>query len=160
MRLASDVEPRRLDQDPSMAARPRRILVGYDGSEAAQHALDVASDLMSYGSTIAVLGTADGHGDAADLLEQARGRLLRRQVSALYLEAVGDPVEHVLAAVDQLGADLVVIGREGAVDEELVRRLPCSVLVVVEQRFVTARSGPARVRNGRARRGWRGRAFA
>ena len=38
-----------------MAPRPRRIMVGYDGSDAATRALDVAADLVGYGSTLEVV---------------------------------------------------------------------------------------------------------
>ena len=50
--------------DPSgMAARPRRIMVGYDGSEAATRALDVAADLVGYGSTLAVVTVRTSESD-------------------------------------------------------------------------------------------------
>jgi len=40
---------------PCMAAQPRRIVVGFDGSDAAWRALDVAAGLTGYGSTLAVV---------------------------------------------------------------------------------------------------------
>jgi len=38
-----------------MAGQPRQILVRFDGSEASQRALDVAADLVGYGSSLAVV---------------------------------------------------------------------------------------------------------
>ena len=43
-----------------MAARARKIMVGYDGSDASTRALDVAADLVGYGSTLAVVTVQNG----------------------------------------------------------------------------------------------------
>lgn len=55
-------------------------------------------------------------------------------------EAVGDPAEVVVAVARELGAQLVIIGRQGSdfvartllgsVAERVVQRAPCDVLVV------------------------------
>lgn len=115
-----------------MRDRPRKILVGYDGSEAAQRALDAAAGLAGYGSTLAVVSVA-ANGGGAGRIGGARERLLRRHVTARYLEPVGDPAEMLVETARALEADLVVVGRRrnlGSVSAEVVRNAPCDVLVV------------------------------
>ena len=121
-----------------MAAQPRRIVVGFDGSEAATRALDAAADLAGYGSTLAVVAvrTRDGDRGAA---EQAREQLLQRHVQARFHEPAGEPAEQLVEKAQELGADLLVVGRRsrnplrtllGSVSSKVVRRAPCDVLVV------------------------------
>jgi nucleotide-binding universal stress UspA family protein len=121
-----------------MSARPRKIVVGFDGSEASRQALDTAADLTGYGSTLAVVSvrTAEVRESAAP---EARTRLHERHVEAHYLEPVGDPSERLVEAAEQLGADLLVVGRRsrtparsflGSVSSRVVRHAPCDVLVV------------------------------
>ena len=121
-----------------MAARPRRIVVGYDGSDASRRALDAAADLVGYGSTLSVVTVSDdevGSWATGD----ARARLLRRQVEAHYHEATGAAAEQLVEKATELGADLVVVGRRsrrplrallGSVSSRVVRRAHCDVLVV------------------------------
>jgi nucleotide-binding universal stress UspA family protein len=123
-----------------MSVRPRRILVGYDGSKAAERVLDAAAGLMAYGSTMAVLSVEDGKGGGSRALGPARERLVAKQVTALYLESAGDPADELAAAADRLVADLVVVGRRpqgalrrlvlGSVSERVLGLVPCDVLVV------------------------------
>jgi nucleotide-binding universal stress UspA family protein len=122
-----------------MSARPRRILVGYDGSDGAQRALVAAASLVGYGSTLAVASvtSTEAH-DANVTLSEAREELLHRQLRATYLPLTGDPVEMLLDAAREVDADLLVVGarpRNGSpvpdsVSDEMVRRAPCDVLVV------------------------------
>jgi nucleotide-binding universal stress UspA family protein len=125
----------------SMAARPNKVLVGYDGTEVSRRALDAAASLLGYGSTLAVASvTPKGSHTANVLLSEARERLLRRQLHATYLPLLGDPAEQLLDAAQEVGADLVVIGTRshngtprpalGSVSDDIVRRAPCDVLVV------------------------------
>ncbi|HET9287923.1 MAG TPA: universal stress protein [Gaiella sp.] len=123
-----------------MAAQARRIVVGYDDSESAQRALDRAADLAGYGSTLTVVSVAPaGEGYAAGPLERARERLLRRHVSATYLQPVGEPADELVGAAQKLDADLVVVGRRsrslrrlvlGSVSAGVARQAPCDVLIV------------------------------
>jgi nucleotide-binding universal stress UspA family protein len=124
-----------------MAAQTRRILVGYDDSDAARRALDRAADLAGYGSTLTVVSVSrNGGGVAREALESAREHLLRRHVSATYLQPAGDPAETIVGEAENLGADLVVVGRRGggslrrlvlgSVSNAVVRGAPCDVLVV------------------------------
>ncbi len=120
-----------------MAARPRRILVGFDGSETSQRALDAAADLVGYGSSLAVLHVRRAGSPAGTTVGRARERLVERQIPARYLEACGHPATEIVAAAQAVGADLVVVGRRsallrvlGSVSAAVVRRAPCDVLVV------------------------------
>jgi len=124
-----------------MAAQARRILVGFDGSEAARRALDIAAHLTGYGSNLAVVSVArDGESGTDGLLTQAHERLLGQQVTATYLQRVGEPADELVEAARELGADLVIVGRCGArarrqsvpgsVSAKVVRGAPCDVLVV------------------------------
>ena len=123
-----------------MSAQPRKIVVGVDDSEPSQRALERAADLTGYGSTLTVVSVArDGDRYAAGPLEKARERLLRRHVSATYLQPVGDPAAELVDAARELEADLVVLGRRsrslrrlvlGSVSDAVLQHAPCDVLVV------------------------------
>jgi nucleotide-binding universal stress UspA family protein len=122
-----------------MAVRPRKIVVGYDGSEAGRRALEVAADLAGYGSTLSVV-TVRTRDLGPSIAQDARERLLRRHVEARYLEPTGEPAETLVETARQLDADLVVVGRRdhnalqrlmlGSVSAKVVRRASCDVLVV------------------------------
>jgi nucleotide-binding universal stress UspA family protein len=123
-----------------MAARSKRVLVFYDGTDVARRALDTATSLMGYGSILTVANVAPEGSDAAnDLLCEARERLLERQLTATYLPLQGDAVEELVGAARDIRADLVVVGGHndnaqipaiGSVSADVVRRAPCDVLVV------------------------------
>ncbi len=119
-----------------MAARPRRIIVGYDGSDAATRALAAAADLVGYGSTLAVVTVHAGEIDRSTTAG-AREQLLQRNVEARYHDTYGEPAEQLVEKVHELEANLLVIGRQsgnpgshGSVSSNLVRHAPCDVLVV------------------------------
>jgi nucleotide-binding universal stress UspA family protein len=110
-------------------------MVGYDGSAASARALDVAADLVGYGSTLAVVTVGAGDADhslAADAREQLQGRL----VQAGYHETTGEPATELVQKAHELDADLLVIGRGngrpalGSVSSKVVSRADCDVLVV------------------------------
>jgi nucleotide-binding universal stress UspA family protein len=119
-----------------MAARPRQILVGFDGSESSRRALDAAADLVGYGSSLAVVFVR--HEDSPSTpIELAREQLLQRQLTARYLEPSGQPGREIVDAAQAIGADLIVVGRRnvlkrvlGSVSGSVVRRAHCDVLVV------------------------------
>ncbi len=125
----------------AMAAQPRRVLVGYDGSSSAQRALEAAAAFVGYGSTLAVVGVgARIEDDAEAALEDARGRLRGRQLPVTYVSRRGDAADELVDAARTLGASLLVVGARtengrqrpglGAVSADVVRRAPCDVLVV------------------------------
>jgi nucleotide-binding universal stress UspA family protein len=123
-----------------MAARTRRIVVGYDGSDAAGRALDAAAGLAGYGSTLSVVAVSRRGDGEGRVLDGARERLLNRHVSAGYLAPVGDPAEQLIESARRLEADLLVVGRRdqsavkrlvlGSVSSKVVTGAPCDVLVV------------------------------
>ena len=116
---------------PGMAAQPRRIVLGYDASPAGRRALDVAADLTGYGSTLTVVTVSTENERDDTALAEARDRLLRQQVLARYVRAVGDPANELVAAARELEADLVIVGRRnGGFDATVVRQAGCDVLVV------------------------------
>lgn len=108
----------------------RRILLGYDGSEAAKHACNVALDLaQKYGAELYVLSVARTPDIGDDVETEAvlensrrfhRGLLgdLASVIAAKGIEAhldvaVGHPAEQILYHADQNAADLIVIGHRG-----------------------------------------------
>jgi nucleotide-binding universal stress UspA family protein len=113
------------------------ILVGYDDSEAAGRALERAATLAkALGSQLVVtsvaaisettggrsLGTdpVDPASEHLADLASARNRLEQLGVAASYVEAVGHEGDALIAAAEDRGADLIVIG---AAHESLVGRL-------------------------------------
>lgn len=123
-----------------MAAQPRNILVGFDGSEAATRALDAAVRLTGYGSTLTVVNVAQEGERPGPALHDAREWVRRRQLSATYVQRVGDAAAELLEAASELDTELVVVGRraeherdgaaQGSVSAAVVRRARCDVLVV------------------------------
>jgi nucleotide-binding universal stress UspA family protein len=124
-----------------VAAQPKRIIVGFDGSEGAQRALHAAAQLVGYGSTLTVVSvSSDGESTAHDALADARERLLDQLVTAKYVHRVGEAADELVAVARELEADLVVVGRRGgeashqpapgSVSETVVRDASCDVLVV------------------------------
>jgi nucleotide-binding universal stress UspA family protein len=76
---------------------------------------------------------------SAAALDHAREHLLRRHVTATYLQPVGEPAAELVGTARELEADLVVVGRRshslrrlvlGSVSADVVRSAPCDVLVV------------------------------
>lgn len=120
-----------------MAAQPRKILVGYDGTDSSVRALDRAIQLTGYGSTLTVVNvTNDGERPGA-VLDDARQRVRSRLLTASYLQRVGEAAEQLLEAANDIGAELVVVGRRAAnapepatVSAAVVRQSPCDVLIV------------------------------
>ena len=118
-----------------MAARARTIIVGYDGSDASSRALDVAADLVGYGSTLAVVTVQNGRSPRS-VAGAAREQLQGRLVQAGYHEATGEPATQLVEKAHELEADLIVIGRGdgwpllGAVSSNVLARAGCDVLVV------------------------------
>ena len=113
-------------------------MVGYDGSEASSRALAAAADLVGYGSTLAVVTVHQGEIDRSAVTD-ARDRLQERHVEALYHELRGVPADQLVEKAQELGADLIVVGRRsrnplrtllGSVSAKVVRRAQCDVLVV------------------------------
>jgi nucleotide-binding universal stress UspA family protein len=126
-----------------MAAQPKRIVVGFDGSEGACRALDSAAQHMGYGSTMTVVSVVQATASAPaqrDPLDAARDLLLAQLITARYERRFGDPADEIVGVATEVGADVVIVGRRGpgesngsapgSVSAEVVRRAHCDVLVV------------------------------
>ena len=114
----------------------KRIVVGYDGTEPAQRALERAADLaQAFGSKLIVTSVspvliapgAMGAIDPADPpeehegeLAQARAFLDQRGLQAEYQPALGEPAETILEVAERDNADLIVVGTR---ELNLVQRL-------------------------------------
>ena len=129
-----------------------RILVGFDGSDAARRALVHAADLVGRGGSLDVINVIGSQpvsarvGSLVDgerhrqqkVLHEAQALLGEREVRMTPLKAIGDPTSEIRAAAEKSGAAVIVVGRgsgvrrliDGSVSARLVRRAPCDVLVV------------------------------
>jgi len=129
-----------------------RLLVAYDGSRAAQRALEHAAGLAGRGATVAVVNVipaqslssrletvSDAQRDhQRQLLRQASMLLAARKIEIKTVAAVGDPTTEIRTAAEKDGADIVVVGRgtmrhrliHGSVSTRLARRAPCDVLII------------------------------
>ena len=138
-----------------MSATPRqarRVVVAYDGSDAARHALARAADLVGHGGTVSVVNViyvqsvgsrletvSDQQRATQDgLLREARQLLRRQDVEAELVRAAGQRATEILAAASSLDADVLVIGGHDrwmphilsrSLTGTLVRKASCDVLV-------------------------------
>ena len=135
-----------------------KIVVGYDDTEPSKRALERAADFAEkFGSELIVTSVAPvmvpsgTHGaggvDPTDTptqhqaeLEHAQSYLTGRNISAVLQPAIGDPADSIVAAAEQAGADLIVVGtREPnflerllgtSVSQAVSRHAHCDVLIV------------------------------
>ena len=131
-----------------------RIVVGYDGSDAARRPLSRVRHLAARQLEVLVLAVEPevrSAGLGSELTDQAfaTGRLLEEARVLLGVEegvvietqaAVGDPAAVLIDAARESGADLVIVGRRGgdfvartllgSVSQRVVQSAPCDVLVV------------------------------
>ncbi len=135
----------------------KKIVLGYDDSEASQRALERAAQLVkAFDSELVVtsvapimtgIGRSAGPTDPTDPparhaeeLAQARAYLEAQGVSAEYQSAVGNPADTIAQLAQERGADLIVVGtREPnvlqrllgqSVSEAVSHKAHCDVLVV------------------------------
>jgi nucleotide-binding universal stress UspA family protein len=132
-----------------------RVLFAYDGSAFAKRALGygkrLGAELEAVVITVSpVLIEAPRTEQSTDpqrdpesgrkLVEEAH-RLLREDgVEARTVSATGNPAAEIIAAAEEEGADLIVLGQrgrsaisrfiDGSVTDRVVRHAPCDVLVV------------------------------
>jgi nucleotide-binding universal stress UspA family protein len=136
------------------AAVAKRIVVGYDGSDAARRAIDRAAELAGYGTTVTVVSVApsvyanglprladpDDVERARRLVHEARNHLVARHVTVSTRDPIGHPAEQIVETAEELGVDLVIVGRHngnvvgrlllGSTSTGVLHRAPCDVLVV------------------------------
>ena len=131
-----------------------RIVVGYDGSDAAKRALRRAADLAKDGDRIVVVASAESqarsgptggaHRDPSEFqqrggaLEEAKQFLSERGLDAELVEAQGDPGTAIVEAASE--PDLIIVGSRGlnpvqrlllgSVSSKVVHRASSDVLVV------------------------------
>lgn len=131
-----------------------KIVVGYDGSEHSQRALERAYALAGEDDRLVVVVSAEprlrtgvtegAHQDPSEFEHRARAvadtrtRLAERGREAAMVEAYGDPGDAIVAAAEDAG--LIVVGSRGhnrlerllvgSVSTKVVQRAPCDVLVV------------------------------
>lgn len=131
------------------------MLVAYDGSSPARRALAHAAELASPGDIVSVVNVMPEPGVSARIgppseernrqrgvLDEAQRFLAGRGVEARMVAPVGDAASEILSAAQQLGADVIVIGRRrgrlphvlGSISGRVVRSANCDVLVVHEAR--------------------------
>lgn len=124
------------------------ILVAYDDptTETLGRAADLAEALDSTLIVTTVAAQADsGEAEEAERfvrerLSQARSYLEQRGLAAELVPSVGPPAEAIVRLARQRNVDLIVVGTrrkgfferlvEGSVNQEVLRRAPCDVLVV------------------------------
>ena len=163
--MAPDVHPTPSSQE---AAPPRRrILLCYDGSAEAKHALERVGEIASaVPSQVTVVSVAEpiyaepryaGVADPSEkqshrrLLEEAAEELRGRGVDATTIEQVGQPAAAILDAARD-GADLVVVGSR---HRGLIKRLLFgSVSARARRRGAVRRAGRALRRCDRMEASW------
>jgi nucleotide-binding universal stress UspA family protein len=131
-----------------------KIMVGYDGSDHSQRALERAAAMAGDGDQIVVVAAAEprvhtgitegAHTDPSEIerrrrdLEEARAFLSERGIDAETILGQGDPGSVIVNAAKD--ADLVIVGSRGlntvqrllmgSVSSKVVHRAPTDVLVV------------------------------
>jgi nucleotide-binding universal stress UspA family protein len=135
----------------------KKIVVGYDGTEPADRALERAAELAkAFDGELIVTSVAPvmvsvqrgmGAIDPIDSPEahqrelvEAQQKLAGKGVKVQYQPAIGEPAETIVEVAEQVGADLIVVGtREPnlirrllgtSVSESVQRHAHCDVLIV------------------------------
>ena len=108
----------------------RKILVGYDGSEASRKAFETACDLAAqHGAELFVLTVArpPDIGDDAEseaiiensrryhrrMLAEVKPLIAAKKIKAHLEVGVGHPAEQIIYDADRHGVDLIVVGHRG-----------------------------------------------
>lgn len=135
-----------------------KIVVGYDGSEHAQRALERAISIAKGDDQILVVAAVaisriarDPAGGASPVdpieaeaaeasLEKAKEILAATSIPARFIEGRGDPADTLVRIADEEGAGLIVVGTRGlnfaqrallgSVSTKVVHHANCDVLVV------------------------------
>jgi nucleotide-binding universal stress UspA family protein len=134
------------------AVAPRTVVVGYDGSQAARHALRRAAEAAGPAGEVVVVTAAPPPGpreweaeteipleDTLRLLAEAATLLERYEIGVSTRIERTEPAEALAEAARSVDAALIVIGARGGsylarvvrgpVAERLVTRSPCDLLI-------------------------------
>jgi nucleotide-binding universal stress UspA family protein len=117
----------------------KRIVVGYDETDASQRALERAAELgRAFGARLVVASVAhrsvanapraggavdpsDTPADRVEELRQAERYLAEQDLDAEFVPALGDPADTIVAVAEEHDADLIVVGtREPNIIERLL----------------------------------------
>jgi nucleotide-binding universal stress UspA family protein len=108
----------------------RKILLGYDGSDAAKHAFEFALDLaQKYGAELHVLAVArppefgteveteavieNSRKHCLDVLQPLKARLAHATIQKHFEVAVGHPAQVIVLYAENHGIDHIVVGHRG-----------------------------------------------
>ena len=117
------------------------IVVGTDGSETAQKAVEEASELAAAtGASVHIVRAVAGPGgDPEAELERAAEAAKKAGIEAETQIVRDDASEALIAAAEEHGADLILIGNKGmtgarrfllgSVPNDVAHHAPCSVLI-------------------------------
>jgi nucleotide-binding universal stress UspA family protein len=129
----------------------KQVLLAYDGSAPAQRALVHAANLARPGDVVNVVNVMPEPGVSARMeppieernrqwhfLDEAERYLAGRDLEVRKFGPVGDAAVEILAAAEQIGADVIVVARRhgrrahllGSISSRLVHSAKCDVLVV------------------------------
>jgi nucleotide-binding universal stress UspA family protein len=132
------------------------IVVGFDGSEHSQRALDRAASMASDGDQLVVVSAARLAPPTRDMgtspvdpieveaaresLDAAKKVLSDKNITSRFVESHGDPADAIVRQATDDAADLIVVGTRGlnlaqrallgSVSTKVVHHAPCDVLVV------------------------------
>jgi nucleotide-binding universal stress UspA family protein len=142
---------------PAAASSPpamRKIVLGYDGSDASRRALDLVAGLGDGGREVTIVSVPpvrftslgpvtpdeETFAEAKRHLDEALERLAAKGIEARGVDTSGVPAEVIVEEAQRLRADLVVVGTGrknvaerlvlGSVSTAVVHEAPCNVLVV------------------------------
>lgn len=130
----------------------RKLIVAYDGSKAARRALAHTAELVGRRGTVTVVNVIPSQGVRGRLhtigvaeqsrqqrlLDDAGKALAQRGVETETIAAVGDPAAQIIAAADEIGATVIVVGRRqrrrpdlrGSLTARLIRSANRDIFIV------------------------------
>jgi nucleotide-binding universal stress UspA family protein len=135
----------------------KSIVVGYDGSEQAEPALDRAAELGRTGASVTVVtavglgihgvtGRSMGARDEDEVARQSEAldagvaHLKAKGIDAKGVEGEGDAADVIIEAANEAKADLIIVGTRGlnaakrallgSVSTKVAHNAPCDVLIV------------------------------